>query len=299
MSRSRFPRQLVLLASLALVISAGLAACSSSAGTATNDGRFAAAQASAAAAEPAAGGSTDSKSQAQLVSEQQRIVKTGEITLEVESVANGLSRVRAMAIELGGYVGGSQAGTLDQSATLTLRIPAARFDDALSRLHEIGSKVLSESTREEDVTSSIVDLEARLKNLEASEAQYRLLMAKATKIDDILAVQSRLDDVQGQIEQLSAQLKALGDQADLSTLTVTLQPRAQPIQAASSTWDPGDTASSAVGALLQVGQALVTAGIWIGIVGLPLLIALAILLLILIRFGIIRRSSAPRVGAGV
>lgn len=298
MSRSRWPRQLVLLASLALVISAGLAACSSSAESATTDGKFAAAQASAAAAEPAAGGSTDSKSQAQLVGEQQRIVKTGEITLEVESVANGLSRVRAMAIELGGYVGGSQAGTLDDSATLTLRIPATRFDDALARLHEIGSKVLSESTREEDVTSAIVDLEARLKNLESSEAQYRLLMAKATKIEDILAVQSRLDDVQGQIEQLSAQLKALGNQADLSTLTVTLQPHAQPIQAASSTWDPGDTASAAVGALLQVGQALVTAGIWIGIVGLPLVAAMAILLLVLVRLGIIRRSSAPRTATG-
>lgn len=298
MLRSRFPRQLVLLASLALIISAVLAGCSSS-GTANPDAAMAAEPktASGAAGAPA-GGSTDNSSQAQLISEQQRIVKTGEITLEVESVANGLSRVRAMAVELGGYVGGSQAGTLDQSATLTLRIPAARFDDALSRLHEIGSKVLSESTREEDVTSAIVDLEARLENLQASEAQYRLLVAKATKIEDILAVQSRLDDVQGQIEQLSAQLKALGNQADLSTLTVTLQPHAQPIQEASSTWNPGDTVGAAVGALLQVGQAVVTAGIWIGIVGLPLLIALGILLLVLLRLGIIRRSSAPRTATG-
>jgi len=60
-----------------------------------------------------------------------------------------------------------------------------------------------------------------------------VLVAKATKIEDILAVQSRLDDVQGQIEQLSAQLKQLSNQADLSTLTVTLQPKAQPIQQAS------------------------------------------------------------------
>jgi len=203
-----------------------------------------------------------------------------------------------MAVELGGYVGGAQAGTLDQSATLTLRIPAPRFDDALSRLHQIGSKVLVESTREEDVTAAVVDLQARLKNLQASEVQYRVLVAKATKIEDILAVQSRLDDVQGQIEQLTAQLKQLSNQADLSTLTVTLQPKAQPIKEASSTWDPGDTVSNALSALLQIGQGLATVGIWLAIVGLPLVIVLTIIALILARTGLLRRPAAAGPGSG-
>ena len=198
-----------------------------------------------------------------------------------------------MAVTLGGYVGGAQAGTLDQSATLTLRIPAARFDDALSRLHEIGDEVLSESTSEQDVTAAVVDLDARLKNLQSSEAQYRTLMAKAAKIEDILAVQSRLDDVQGQIEQLSAQLKQLTNQAAMSTLTVTLQPQPEPIQVASSGWDPGETFSAAVGALLSLGQGLATAGIWLAIVGLPLLVVLAILAAVLVRLGLFRRPAAP------
>ncbi len=224
----------------------------------------------------------------------QRIVKTGDVTLQVANVADASGRVRAMAATLGGYVGGAQAGTLDESATLTLRIPAARFDDAISRLHEIGDKVLSESTTEQDVTAAVVDLDARLKNLQSSEAQYRTLMAKAAKIEDILAVQSRLDDVQGQIEQLSAQLKQLTNQADLSTLTVTLQPQPQPISAASSTWDPGETLSSAVGALLTVGQGLATAGIWLAIVGFPILVVLGIAFLVLARLGLLRRpASAP------
>jgi len=235
---------------------------------------------------------------AQYAQDQRQIVKTGEVTLEVDNVANALGRVRAMAVELGGYVGGAQAGTLDQAATLTLRIPALRFDDALSRLHQIGTKVLVESTREEDVTAAVVDLQARLKNLQASEVQYRVLVAKATKIEDILAVQSRLDDVQGQIEQLTAQLKQLSAQADLSTLTVTLQPKAQPIKEASSTWDPGDAVSSAVSALLQIGQGLATVGIWLAIVGLPVIIVLAILALILARTGLLRRPAPAGPGSG-
>jgi len=235
---------------------------------------------------------------AQYAQDQRQIVKTGEVTIEVDNVANALGRVRAMAVELGGYVGGAQAGTLDKSATLTLRIPTTRFDDALTRLLEIGGKVLVEVTREEDVTAAVVDLQARLKNLQASEAQYRVLVGRATKIEDILAVQSRLDDVQGQIEQLSAQLKQLSNQADLSTLTVTLQPKAQPISAASSTWDPGETASNAVSALLQIGQTLASIGIWLGIVGLPLVIVLALIALVLSRTGVLRRPAGAGPGSG-
>jgi hypothetical protein len=201
-------------------------ACGSNAGAAPADNGYAAAGGQAAAPNgPTASAAASSVTVADLASDQRQIVKTGEVTLEVDNVANALARVRAMAVELGGYVGGAQAGTLDQSATLTVRIPAPRFDDALTRLHEIASKVLVEATREEDVTAAVVDLQARLKNLGVSEAQYRVLVGRATKIEDILAVQTRLDDVQGQIEQLSAQLKQLSNQADLSTLTVTLQPR--------------------------------------------------------------------------
>jgi len=252
----------------------------------------------AAAGQPSSApqGAETSGPKAQLAQDERQIVKTGEITLEVDNVANALARVRAMAVELGGYVGGAQAGTLDQSATVMLRIPAPRFDDALTRLHEIGSKVLVEATHEEDVTAAVVDLEARLKNLRASEAQYRVLVARATKIEDILAVQSRLDEVQGQIEQLSAQLKQLSNQADLSTLTVTLQPRAQPIQAASSTWDPGETASNAASALLQIGQALGTIGIWLAIVGLPVVIVLTLIAFVLSRTRLLRRPV--RAGPG-
>ena len=57
-----------------------------------------------------------------------------------------------MALQLGGYVGGASAGDKEQTATLTLRIPAARFDDAIERLHGMDDNVLAEATREEDVT---------------------------------------------------------------------------------------------------------------------------------------------------
>ncbi len=211
----------------------------------------------------------------------QRIIKTGEIGIEVPDVTIALVRVRAMARDLGGYVGGSQAGTRDEAATLTLRIPADRFEDALTRLHELDGDVVAEGTSEQDVTSAVVDIEARTANLQASETQYRTLLSKAIKIEDILAVQTRLDDVRGQIEQLQAQHKELSGLADLSTLNVTLIPSA--LQQAAGSWDPGKTVADAFAALVAVGQGVGNGAIWFVIVWLPALVALGIVVLLAVR----------------
>jgi hypothetical protein len=231
---------------------------------------------------------------------EQRIVKTGEITLEVSNVGEALGRVRALAVELGGYVGGSQAGTLEDAATLTLRVPAAGFESALARLHEMDAEVVAESTREQDVTGQVVDLGARIANLEASEASYRELVARATEVEDILAVQSRLDQVRGEIEQLTAQLDAIEGQAALSTLTVTLVPEATPVQATAEAWDPGAQLDQALAALVGMGQGLLNGLIWLGIVWLPVLLVLLAVVLVALR-GVLevrRRLPGPPPAAG-
>jgi hypothetical protein len=211
----------------------------------------------------------------------QKIIKTGEISIEVTDATKAVARVRAMAVELGGYVGGSKGGTRNEPATLTLRIPADRFEDALARLHQLDGDVVVEATSEQDVTSAVVDLEARIANLQASETQYRTLLGKAVKVEDVLAVQTRLDDVRGQIEQLQAQHKELSGLADLSTLTVTLIPSA--LQQAAGGWDPGKTVADAFAALVGVAKAVGNGVIWFAIVWVPALAGLAILVLLATR----------------
>jgi len=224
---------------------------------------------------------------------EERIVKTGEMSLEVENVAAALGRVRSIIADLGGYVGGSQAGALGERAILTVRVPADAFDTLLARLHELDADVLAETTREEVVTSQVVDLAARVENLRASEASYRELLGRAERIDDVLAVQSRLDGVRGEIEQLEAQLEALEDQAALSTLTVTLVPRAKPVEEQTGTWDPGAELDGAVASLVGIGQGLLDAAIWFAVVWLPILGVLAIVGLLVLRGVLELRRRLP------
>ena len=304
MNRST-PRLTRLAAAFAVLLLI-LAACGADAGTDQNvgtdlqgggDGERAAVD-SEAGGQPDEGGSgvTDSDDFAAppfAAPIEQRIVKTGEVTLEVEQVGEALGRVRALAVELGGYVGGSQAGTLDDRASLTIRIPAASFDEAIARLHEMDAEVVAEATREQDVTGQVVDLEARIDNLRASETSYRELVARAERVEDILAVQSRLDEVRGQIEQLTAQLDAIEGQAALSTLTITLVPKPTPIVEQSQTWDPGAQLDRALASLMGIGQGLLDGAIWFAVVWLPILLVLSVIVLIALRGVLEMRRRLP------
>jgi hypothetical protein len=224
---------------------------------------------------------------------EQRIIKTGEVSVEVADVPAAVGRVRAFALELGGYVGGSQAGSGDQGATLTLRVPAARFDEALERLRDLDGEVVAEATRESDVTRQVIDLGARIANLEASEASYRVLLERAERIDDVLAVQSRLDAVRGEIEQLQAQLQEIEGDADLSTLTVSLIPAAEPVAEQTEAWNLGSEVQGALAALVGIGQGLLNVVIWFGIVWLPVLLVLTILALLALRAVLEVRRRLP------
>ncbi len=300
-STVRAPRYAVALSVflVILALSFGLAACAQgSAASAGGSARDVAGQPDGEPAAPADGG--EGKGQpdrgpgslplADLA--ERKIIKTGELTLQVPSVGAAVGELRAIALSLDGYVSDSRTGGEHDPATVTLRVPAERFDEALSRLHGMKGEVRVEATKDEDVTSSIVDLDARIRNLQASEEQYRVLVSRAQKIDDILAVQSRLDEVRGQIEQLSAQLKQLNGLASLSTITVTLLPASTPVEDAAEGWDPGATLGNAVAALVSAGQALADLGIWLLIVGLPLLVVLAVVAWLALRF----RPLARRLG---
>ncbi len=292
------PPPAVALAATSLLLSLVLAACGSTASSAGGgEGGGAAASAAAQPSSNQQGGNQPGSAPFADLAER-KIIKTGEITLEVERIGPAVGEVRAMAVVLGGYVGDSRAGDEDDPATLTLRVPADRFEEALSRLREMDGEVRAEATGEADATSSIVDLEARIHNLEASERQYRALVDRAEQVEEILSVQSRLDDVRGQIEQHQAQLEQLNGLAALSTLTVTLVPVSRPIEVAAEGWDPSATLNAAVATLVGVGQAVTDLLIWLAIVILPLALVTGVAVLLALRFGppLRRRLATTPVG---
>ena len=227
------------------------------------------------------------------------IVRTGSIALQVKDVPTALGTARDGIRALGGYIGQSETSSQDEhpTATVTYRIPVDRWDAALDLLHGLAgqtTKVLDERTQAVEVTGAVIDLEARIKNLRASEVALQGIASRAGKVSDVLEVQSQLTSVRGQIEELSAQLKDLNDRSSYATLTASFATPIVAVQVAQQKWEPARVVDQATASLVDILQALTTAGIWFAIVWLPILLALGLVLVvvawILRRLGVIGRA---------
>jgi Domain of unknown function (DUF4349) len=291
--RSRRPG-LHILGTAGAVMAIVLAACGSAAsapqfGIDDGGGPAAAAAPSAAPAVPGdvdvvPGGSTGGVSNPRdVVPDVNLIVRTGTMTVEVPSIDPALLRARTEIVGLGGYISASdQANDGDRTiASVTYRFPSARWEDAQTAIRAIATKVVSAKTGSSEVTGQVLDLDARIANLRATEQALQAIMARATKISDILEVQNQLTGVQGQIEQLSTAEGHLRDQASLATLTVLFQtPAVAVVNEVSKGWDLGAELDKAAGQLLSVGQVVATAGVWLAVVGLPIFGATILFLLV-------------------
>jgi hypothetical protein len=103
-------------------------------------------------------------------------------------------------------------------------------------------------------------------------------MDKATTIDDVLSVQRELTQVRGDIESMTAQRDLLGNRAAFSTLTVSFETLVTQTQAVSGGWDLGQVFDDAVAALVRVGQGVITLGVWLVVVVLPIVVPLLVVL---------------------
>jgi hypothetical protein len=221
------------------------------------------------------------------------IIKTGTLVLQVEGIDAALTAASQQIIALGGYISGSERAGDGESeqASVTFRIPAASWDQALTGLRALGTKILGERASTEDVTAQVVDLGARIRNLQVTETALQGIMDRAVDIEDVLSVQAELTTVRGQIEQATAQKTNLEAQAAMSTLTVTFSLKPDPVLTSTEQFDPGSQVDQAAASLVGILQAIATAGIWFAIVWLPILVAIAIF--VAIGAFVLRRFRRP------
>lgn len=153
------------------------------------------------------------------------VIKYGDlgVVVEVGEFDAALSEANAVASRYGGFVlSTSVTGGDRKSGYVSIRVRAADFDRAMADLRDLG-EVESESVSGQDVGLQVVDLRARLSAWEAQRDVLLQLLDEARTVADILKVQVELQNVQTNIEQLTAELTYLEDQVDLATISVYLR----------------------------------------------------------------------------
>jgi hypothetical protein len=155
----------------------------------------------------------------------QMIIRTGAVSIQVDSVEVAVRQVADLATRSGGFVANSsiQTGQNEtRSAMIEIRVPADRYDGTLDALRAVG-EVKSASTNTQDVGEEFVDVTARVTNAKRLEDRLLTLLATRTgKLDDVLSVERELARVREEIERFEGRLRYLTTKVSMSTITVTV-----------------------------------------------------------------------------
>ncbi len=152
------------------------------------------------------------------------IVRTGDLRLVVDDISTTLARIAALAEDSGGYVVSSNQWKEQGRfvGTVSIRVPAGEFDETMREIREMSVEVVSDQTSSEDVSQEYVDLQAKLRNLEAAEDQLLVIMQKATQVKDILDVQQELTKTREEIERTKGRMQYLEQTSQTSLIAVAL-----------------------------------------------------------------------------
>jgi hypothetical protein len=214
-----------------------------------------------------------------------KLIRTFNLSLEVRNTEEVAKRVQALVSRLGGYVasanGQRQGEVLYYS--MTVRVPVERVDEALAVIRALALRINREQQQVEDVTDQYIDLDARLRTLEATEAELRALLAESRqrgrKVAEIMEVYRELVEIRSQIEQIRTQLNSFDKLAALSTINLELVPTEAAKPVAGDQWRPGDTLRSSARTLVAFLRWLVDFTIYAVIVLLPVFLVIALVLL--------------------
>ena len=189
------------------------------------------------------------------------VIRNADLSIVVKDPEAAMTDITALATKLGGFVVSTNlyqsytpSGLPIPEASVVIRVPAEKLDEALKTIKADAVEVQSENQSGQDVTSQYVDLESQLKNLEAAEAQLTEIMQKAEKTEDVINVFNQLTSIRGQIESIKGQMKYFEESAAMSAISVRLvaEETIEPIEVLG--WKPEGTLRDAVQDLIYFFQ---------------------------------------------
>jgi hypothetical protein len=189
------------------------------------------------------------------------VIQNADLALVVRDPKARMTAITALANEMGGYVVSSNLyqaytslGVEVPEATIVIRVPAEKLDEALTRIKEDVVDVQSENRSGQDITNIYIDLQAQLKAKQAAEAQLLEIMDQATRAEDVLAIYLQVQQVQTEIEQLKGQIQYYDEAVALSAISVRLiaEESTQPIEI--GPWTPEGAAKEAIQNLILFAQ---------------------------------------------
>ncbi len=168
-----------------------------------------------------------------------KIIKTGNLKVEVKDFKSYSEKVHQTVKQLGGYIAQEEQSLTDEKAEniITIKVPVAQFEDMLNQLPGNDSKVIERKITSEDVTGEVVDTKSRLETKKQVRLKYLEFLKQSKNTDEVFKVQNEINNMQEEIEAAAGRIGYLSNQSAYSTVhLIYFQP--------SAGYTPSDTAPS-------------------------------------------------------
>lgn len=209
---------------------------------------------------------------------------SSSLSLKVANVSQSISKISDIAKNLDGYLTSANTSRLENGqiyGEITVAVPQDKLEIAINQIKSASLKVVQENINNRSRLQEKTDIDARLKNYAASEAQLQKLMEKSGSVNEVLQVQRELSTVRQNIETLKAQLDLLNKSVAFATITANLSTQEELLPLSDDQWQPLATAKSAVRLLVKVVKFSLNLGIWLSVFILPLVLLILIPILII------------------
>lgn len=198
-------------------------------------------------------GATGSSDDLKSTLEKPKVIKSGDLAIEVKSFTEGSQAAIDTAIRHDGWLASNQVVDLPGGAKrgdIVFRCLPEKFEGLYNDLKKIG-KVQSEKAAAQDITAAFTDTEARIRNLQITEARLQEMIKSKNyfdRLDQLLVIEQQMEKVRGEIESMQGQLRVWANMISYSSIRLTLT---EPTVAT-----PAGSLSIEVGSLATAKEAL-------------------------------------------
>jgi len=161
------------------------------------------------------------------ISIERKVTKEGEISFETNDIEKAKLKIEKAILEFNGYISNDKVNDYSEryEQQLSVRVPADKFDSLLIRISENADRIESKNITVTDVTEEYIDLDARLRTKKELELRYQELLKKASKVEEILSIETQMGIIREEIESVEGRFNYLKKKISLSVLSITFYER--------------------------------------------------------------------------
>jgi len=150
------------------------------------------------------------------------IIRSAQIDIEVQNIANALNSIGTITTSSGGWVVASEQ-TRTFAGSITIRVPAEKLDSVLAQIHGLSTKVRTSKITSQDLTEEFTDVSARAQTLRDTKVVLTELFERAENVEEALNIQKEITRVQSDLEALEGRIKFISESEAYSLINVIMQ----------------------------------------------------------------------------